>query len=718
VIHISEIVDTIRTYSPDADVKPVMTAYLLAARAHAAQVRKSGEPYLSHPLAVAKILADTRMDVETIATALLHDALEDNPVSVREDMERDVGKTVTRLVDGVTKIGKLKFRSQEELAAENFRKMMLAMSQDIRVILVKLADRLHNMQTLEHHKPEKRKTIALETQEIFVPIANRLGLDRFKTELEDLCLAALEPEAFGEIEAFLERTQADREEYTARVVAALEEQLEAQGIDARVRGRAKHKASIWRKMKSQGIQLDDVPDLLAFRVIVKDVGSCYAALGLVHSAFPPIPDRIKDYIARPKTNGYQSLHTTVIGPEGRRIEVQIRTDPMNRIADEGIAAHWAYKEGHLALAPEDVLKISKIRELFESARDAEDATEFMERVKVEFYADEVFVFTPRGDIKRLPLGATALDFAFAVHTDVGMRCTGAKVNGRMVPLRYEVKSGDTLEVLTSPHQKPNRDWLQIARTGRALEKIRRVLRQEERDQGVKLGRELLESELRKYGWSLERLKRDAEPKEALKKRGYKDLDSALVDMARGHVAVHAFIRDALPEEVQQQKQAEDTGTLATLFRRFRSRAESPVLISGEDGVLVGFARCCNPLPGEPIVGFITRGRGITVHRTTCAQLAGLEADRQVPVQWDPTTVGPHSGEIEIVCAHRPGMLANITKVCEQNQVNIQRAEAKCIADDRALCQLQIAVRDIGELTRLIRNIEKISGVESVHRASG
>ncbi|MBA2320970.1 MAG: bifunctional (p)ppGpp synthetase/guanosine-3',5'-bis(diphosphate) 3'-pyrophosphohydrolase, partial [Deltaproteobacteria bacterium] len=562
------------------------------------------------------------------------------------------------------------------------------------------------------------KAIALETQEIYVPIANRLGLDRFKTELEDLCLAALEPEAFQEISEFLTRTQADRTEYTARVVAALEDQLRAQGIDNRVRGRAKHKASIWRKVKEQGMALADVPDLLAFRVVVKDVGACYASLGFVHASFPPIPDRIKDYIARPKPNGYQSLHTTVMGPEGRRIEVQIRTELMNRIADEGIAAHWAYKEGHLALAPEDVAKIAKIRELFESARDAEDATEFMERVKVEFYADEVFVFTPRGDIKRLPLGATALDFAFAVHTDVGMRCTGAKVNGRMVALRYEVKSGDTLEVLTSPHQKPNRDWLTVARTGRALEKIRRFLRQEERDQGIKLGRELLESELRKYGWSLERLKKDADPKEALKKRGFKDLDTCLVDMARGHVAVHAFIRDALPENVQQQKQSEDSGALATLFRRFRARVESPVLISGEDGVLVAFGRCCNPLPGEGIIGFITRGRGITVHRTTCGQLAKLEADRQVPVQWDPSTTGPHSGEIEIVCAHRPGMLANITKVCEQNQVNIQRAEAKCIADDRALCQLQIAVRDISELTRVIRNIEKISGVESVHRASG
>ncbi len=716
---ISEIVDKIRTYSPDADVKPVMTAYLLAARAHAHQTRKSGEPYLMHPLAVAMTLAEIHMDVETIATALLHDALEDNPVTVREDMERDVGPVVTRLVDGVTKIGKLKFRSQEELAAENFRKMMLAMSQDIRVILVKLADRLHNMSTIEHHKPDKQKSIALETMEIFVPIANRLGLDSFKTRLEDYCLLALEPQAWRDVDDFLAKTQGDREEYTARVVDALEQNLRGQGIDCRVKGRAKHRASIWRKVKNQGISLSEVSDLLAFRVLVKDVGNCYGALGSVHASFPPIPDRIKDYIARPKPNGYQSLHTTVIGPEGRRIEVQIRTEEMNRVADEGIAAHWKYKEGHLALAPEDVIKITRIREMFDSAKDAENAAEFMERVKVEFYADEVFVFTPKGDIKRLPLGATALDFAFAVHSDVGMRCTGARVNGRMVPLRYEVRSGDTLEVLTSPHQKPNRDWLNVARTGRALEKIRRHLRLEERDSGMRLGRELLEAELKKYGSNLSKIKVDDDRiQDSFKRRGVSNLDGLLVDIARGQIAPLTVVRDFLGEEVLQKKEAEESSALGSLIRRFRGRSESPVLITGEDGLLVQFAKCCSPLPGEPIVGFITRGRGITVHRSTCAQLTTLEADRRVPVEWDPTMQSTHSGEIEIVCAHRPGMLAHITRLCEQNQVNIQRAEAKTVGDDRALCTLQLAVRDIAELTRLIRNLEKIGGVESVHRTAG
>ncbi|MEO0604809.1 MAG: RelA/SpoT family protein, partial [Myxococcota bacterium] len=473
---ISDIMECIKGYSPDADLKPVMTAYLLAARAHAGQTRKSGEPYLTHPLAVAMILADLRMDVETIATALLHDALEDNPIT-KEEMQAEIGPVVTGLVDGVTKIGKLRFRSREELAAENFRKMMLAMSRDLRVILVKLADRLHNMSTIQHHKPEKRATIAKETSEIYVPIANRLGLSRIKSRLEDHCFEALHPQAYEHVVDYLQTSQADRDEYTDEVARDLREHLASHGITARVKGRAKSAASIFRKMVTRGLDVGDIPDLLAFRVLVDDVSTCYASLGLVHAKYPPIPDRIKDYIARPKTNGYQSLHTTVTGRGDRRVEIQIRTDAMDRVAEEGIAAHWQYKEGHLALSPEDVLRIGKIREVFEAAREAEDATEFMEAVKVEFYSDEVFVFTPMGDVKRFPAGATALDFAYAVHTDVGEHCTGARVNGKMVPLRYELQSGDVMEILTSESQRPNRDWLQIARTSRAITKIRRYLRQ-------------------------------------------------------------------------------------------------------------------------------------------------------------------------------------------------------------------------------------------------
>ncbi len=714
---VSDIMEKIQSYSPDADLKPVMTAYLLAARAHAGQVRKSGEPYLTHPMSVAMILAEMRMDVDTVATALLHDALEDNPIT-KDEMEAEIGPIITSLVDGVTKIGKLRFRSREELAAENFRKMMMAMSQDLRVILVKLADRLHNVSTLEFHKPEKRAQIATETLEIFVPIANRLGLERVKSQLEDYCFLALFPDEYERIEDFLLETQAGREDYTTRVIDALHDKLADQQVAYRVSGRAKDRFSIYRKVNRDGMSLQEVSDLSAFRVIVEDLGSCYAVLGTIHASFPPIPERIKDYIARPKPNGYQSLHTTVIGPEGRRIEVQIRTEEMHRVAEEGIAAHWRYKEGHLALSAEDVLRISKVRDVFESARYAESATEFMEAVKVEFYADEVFVFTPAGDVKRFPQEATALDFAFAVHTDVGMRCTGAKVNGRMVPLRYALQSGDSVEILTSDSQRPTRDWLKIARTGRALQKIRRHLRIVEREQGVRLGRDILEADLRRQGWSIKRLNSEGLLKEALKERGLSELDSLLVEIARGAVSARALIKDLLPEGQYQSRQPDDGSAITSLLNRFRKPTQSPVLISGEDGLLVSFARCCGPLPGEPVVGFITRGRGITVHRGTCAQLQGMDPERRISVEWDDAAPDRHNGEIEIYCTNRPGMLANITKICEQNGVNINRAEARTGRDSPAVVTLELALRDISELGRLIKNIEKIDGVEAVHRTAG
>jgi guanosine-3',5'-bis(diphosphate) 3'-pyrophosphohydrolase len=714
---ISDVVDQIRSYSPDADVQPVMTAYLLAARAHAGQTRKSGEAYLTHPLAVAGILADMRMDVETIATALLHDALEDNPIT-KEQMVAEIGPVITDLVDGVTKIGKLKFRSKEELAAENFRKMMLAMSRDLRVILVKLADRLHNMSTLEHHdNTDKQKQIARETLEIYVPIANRLGLTRIKDQLEDLCLQVLHPVEYEAIVDFLEQSQGDRERYTERVVQRLREELEAHGVQCEVKGRAKHPASIWRKMERQCVKVDEVPDLLAFRIIAPDLGTCYLVLGLVHASFPPVPDRIKDYVARPKPNGYRSLHTTVIGPEERRVEIQIRTPEMDRVADEGIAAHWQYKEGHLGLSPEEVIQIAKIRELFDAAGEAEDATEFMEAVKVEFYADEVFVFTPKGDVKRFPQGATALDFAYAVHTDVGNRCTGARVNGRLVPFRYELQSGDTVEIVTSETQKPSRDWVSIARTGRAIQKIRRYLRDQESEQGIRLGREMVDAELKRFGWSLKRLQKETNLKEALKKRGSKELDAVLIDVARGQMTAQSVARDLLPEGTQSLQET-PSGALSALLNRFRRSTTSPVLITGQDGMLVNFAKCCGPLPGEPISGFVTRGRGITVHRAGCSQLSSMDSERQIPVEWDPNAPTRHNGEIRIVCTDRPGMLAKITQICESSGVNINRADAQTATGGPAVVTLELELRDVGELARLISNIEKVPGVDTVQRTAG
>jgi len=720
LIHISDIIDTIRGYAPDADLGVVMQAYLLAAAAHAGQTRKTGEPYLTHPMEVAKILADLRMDVDTISTALLHDALEDNPISA-EEMAAQVGPVITELVDGVTKIGKLKYRSKEELQAENFRKMMLAMSKDVRVILVKLADRLHNMRTLDGHRPDKRERISRETLDIYVPIANRLGLVNFKSELEDLCLTWLDSEVFASITRFLEETAADREVYIAQVVEALEAELRAAGVEGKVSGRAKARSSIYAKMKSNGVGPEDVPDLLAFRLMVPDVGSCYLMLGQVHARYAPVPGRIKDYIARPKANGYQSLHTTVVGPDNRRIEIQIRTESMHQVAERGIAAHWTYKEGHLALRPEDVVEMSRIRELFEATKETEDATDFMESVKVAFYADEVFVFTPAGEVKRLPAGATPIDFAFAVHSDVGATCTGAKVDGRMVPLSYALRSGETVEIMTHPSQRPRRDWLEFARSGRAISKIRRFLRQEEEDAAVRMGRELIEAELSRFDMTLERCRSEGRLEAYLKERSHKTVDTVLVEIARGHQAPGDIARQILPDGVWLSRQEEARRSrIASFLNGFRRpKSLSPVRITGEDGVLVSYAGCCNPLPGEPVVGFITRGRGITVHRADCRSLGGLEEDRRVPVEWDTSHRTRHSNTLSIRCSDRPGILASITRICEAAQVNIERAEARSKASNGAgLVTLQLAVTDLAELTKVIRNVEKIPGVESVERLTG
>ena len=715
---IAEIIETVRSYAPDADVEVLMSAYLLAARAHTGQMRKSGEAYLTHPIAVAQILADLQMDVDTIATALLHDALEDNPMSKRE-MTDVVGPVITELVDGVTKIGKLKYKSKVELQAENFRKMMLAMSRDLRVILVKLADRLHNMRTLEGHREEKRRLISRETLAVYAPIANRLGLSAFKNELEDICFRHLHPEAYAKVDGYLMATQQDRDAYTARVVKALEGSMAEQGVTTSVSGRAKARFSIFKKMQSTGSEIGDLHDLLAFRLIMGSVADCYMALGNLHASYELVPDRIKDYIARPKPNGYQSLHTTVIGPEGKRIEVQIRTEEMHRVAEQGIAAHWRYKEGHLALSPEDVLNIGRIREVFEEARDVEDATEFMATLKRSFYADEVFVVTPRGDVMALPMGATPIDFAYSIHTGVGEKCAGAKVNGRIVPLAYELQSGDVVEVITHAQQRPNRDWLELAKTGRAQSKIRRFLRKQEEDRAIGMGADILKRELERVGFDLAKA-RNSGALDAFLKLRERTLDQAYVELARGTLTAGEVARALVPEGTWfSSQEAAKRDRLASLFSRpARSRSVSPVLISGEDGVLVHYAQCCAPLPGEDVVGFITRGRGISVHRRGCVDFEALEASRKVPVEWDLEASSRHSNNLTIDCEDRPGILAAITSACDRENVNIEQANATRRADGGGRVMLRLAVDDLAQLTRVIRQLEQIAGVTDVKRRAG
>ena len=712
-MRLNDILDAVSNYAPNADLDVIMRAYVFSAKAHAGQMRKSGEPYLTHPLAVAGILADLKMDVDTIATGLLHDTMEDCLVGHDELVEL-FGIEVCELVEGVTKIGKLEFTSKEEAQAENFRKMVLAMARDVRVILVKLADRLHNMRTMEHMRADRRRAISQETLDIFTPIANRLGLSTVKTELEDLCFRYLHPEVCEELEGQMAVDADQRDIYIKNTCQVLEEELASKGLSASVVGRSKHLMSVYRKMQDQSLEFGQIHDLMAFRVFVENIGECYTALGLIHARFRHFPGKLKDYIAQPKSNGYQSLHTVVMGPDKQQIEVQIRTHEMHRVAEVGIAAHWRYKEGHLAISREDMGKVSKLRELFEAAREVEDPQEFLETVKVDLFASEAFAFTPRGDVKFFPQGATALDFAYAIHSEVGSRCVGAKVNGRMVPLRYELQSGDTVEILTREDQKPSRDWLEIARTGRALSKIRRDIREEEREKGRELGRTMLERELKKYKTVLNRLLKDGTLKTAARANGYRKVEQLYLAIAQGHITMDRVLREVLPADALEEPE-EEPGAITTFFNRIRTRSESPVLINGVEDVMVSYAQCCSPLPGEAVTGFITRGRGITVHLSRCPQLRALEPERRIKVQWHATGKAKHSGEVRILCNDKPGMLAEVGAVCKTVGINVTKLEAKSVEDNKAILELEVTITSVKELERFMRNLEKVSGILAVDR---
>lgn len=715
MLRLNDILDKVSSYAPNADLDLIMRAYVYSARAHAGQMRRSGEPYLIHPIAVAGILAEMRMDVDTIAVGLLHDTMEDC-LATGSELASQFGPDVAELVDGVTKIGKLEFRNKEEAQAENFRKLVLAMARDVRVILVKLADRLHNMRTMEHMRADRQRAISQETLEIYAPIANRLGLSRLKSELEDLCFRYLHPEVYETLQERLGVEAEERRQYIDETSQILKDNLAARGLTIEVKGRPKHLFSVYHKMRDQQLEFEQIHDLLAFRIFTNSLGECYTALGLIHADFRHIPERLKDYIANPKSNGYQSLHTVVIGPKGQQIEIQIRTHEMHHVAEIGIAAHWRYKEGHLALSREDVNKVAKLRELFETAKEVSDPTEFLETIKVDLFANEIFAFTPAGDVKFFSQGSTVLDFAFAIHTEVGATCTGARVNGRMVPLRYVIHSGDKIEILTRPDQTPSRDWLEIAKTGRALSKIRRHIREEERERGREIGRELLENELKRLGYTFNRLLRDGTIQSAGKTLGFRNPEHLYLALAQGHTPVRKVLAEFVPaEKLDAQEEDANANALVTFIKKLRKKNHSPVLISGEEDVLVTYARCCSPLPGEPVMGFITRGRGITVHVANCKQLLALEPERRIPVEWQREAGGTHSGELQIICTNQPGMLAEIGSTCKLTGINVTKMEAHTMDEDRAQLKLEVSVTDVNELSNLMRNLEKIQGIIRVDR---
>jgi len=717
-VRIEGILEKVHEYNPQADVDPVMRAYVFAAKAHKGQERISGEPYLSHPLQVSAILTDLRMDIATVAAGLLHDAVEDTHATLKEIQEH-FGAEIAALVDGVTKLSRIPFSTREEAQAENIRKMVLAMSKDIRVILVKLADRLHNMRTLDPLPEAKRHLIARETLDIYAPLAHRLGIYWIKAELEDLALRSLDPEAYRDLAAQIARKRQEREGDLNLVIGLLERKLAEVDITAQITGRPKHFYSIYKKMRDQKKEFDEIYDLTAVRVITDSIKDCYGTLGVIHTLWKPISQRFKDFIAVPKSNGYQSLHTTVIGPKGDPVEIQIRTWEMHRVAEEGIAAHWKYKEGRTSLDPSDESFVW-LRQMMEWQRELKDSKEFLNTLKIDLFPDEVYVFTPRGDVKPFPKGATPVDFAFAVHTDVGLRCVGAKVNGRLVPLRTELQNGDIVEILTSPNHTPSRDWLKIVKTPRARGKIRQWIKNEERTRSLSLGRDMLEKEIRRLGKSPSQLLKPEALAPILGRYGLGSEDEFFAAVGYGKVSPRQAVARLLPpEEMQALTEAEEAKEKKTDRKPARPRpTEEGVRIRGIDDILVRFSKCCSPVPGDEIIGFITRGRGVSIHTVDCSNAVSLMADpeRQIAVNWDGQRKGSHQVKIRVqIGKDRPGILAEISTAISGTNTNIAQAEIRVTEERTGLNTFVLEVNDLRQLQAAMQAIQKVDGVVGVER---
>ena len=720
MIRLDDILDRVVQYHPAPDLDLVKKAYVYSAKVHQGQIRKSGEPYLIHPLEVAGILAEMHLDEASVVTGLLHDTIEDT-LATREEIAELFGPEIADLVDGVTKLSQFSAgNTQEEKQAENFRKMVVAMAKDIRVLLVKLADRTHNMRTLEHMSADQQERISRETLDIYAPLAHRLGIQWVKTELEDLSFKYLHPLDHAELARKVEERAKERDKFIAEVVGIIQGKLVESGVQAEVYGRVKHLYSIWHKMVLQKIDFEEIYDVIAFRVIVDSVARCYESLGLIHSLWKPVPGRFKDYIAIPKPNMYQSLHTTVIGPRAERIEIQIRTQEMHKIAEEGVAAHWAYKEGKDGAAPsaKDAAKFGWLRQLVEWQQDLTDPTEFLETVKVDLFADEVFVFTPKGDVKSLPREATPVDFAYAVHSAIGEHTVGAKVNGKIVPLRYKLKNGDTVEILTSPTSHPSKDWLTFVKTSRAQTRIRNFIRQAEHKRSLEIGRDIAERELRRYGLSLNRVGKDGALDKAAAALGYKKGDDLLVALGYGKVGPHQILQQLLPPEklAAVPQEPSPTGRLTEIFRKVARRPTGGVRISGINDVLVRYAKCCNPVPGDEIVGFITRGRGVTVHTRACEKNLSIDPQRRVDVSWDTkASEVKRPVSIRVVTDDRPGVLAQISKTISEAGMNISQATCRTTGIGRAVNTFEMAIGEIKQLRSVMRSLEGIQGVVSVER---
>jgi len=712
MIRINDIIDKITEYYPDADLDIIDRAYIYSARVHDGQVRLSGEPYLSHPLEVAGILTDMKLDVVSVAAGLLHDVVEDTHATI-EEIHEMFGKDVSHIVSGVTKLSVLPFSSGSQARqAESIRKMILAMADDIRVIFIKLADRLHNMRTLKFHSPKKKAKIARETLDIYAPIAGRLGIYWIKKELEDASFMYIQPDEYFKIEQHVNKDKEEGEKYIGTVKDLIKKKMDEHNLECEVLGRYKYFYSIYKKMLSQNLEFEDVYDIIAFRIILDTVPHCYEALGVIHSLWKPVAKKFKDYIGVPKPNMYQSLHTTVIGPFGERIEIQIRTWDMDKVAKSGIAAHWSYKEG---LHPDEktTKTFSWIQNLVENQENFKNPDEFLENVRIDLFPDEVYVFTPRGEIKTVPNGATPVDFAYLIHTEVGNQCVGAKVNGRIVPLQYELKTGDTVEISTSKKSHPSKDWLNFVKTVKARSRIRQWIKTQEKERSITLGREMCEKAFRKYRLNFNTLLKSEEMEKVVEHFGFKHVDDLIASVGYGKITPLQIIRKVEPKPDEKEDSASFLDKIISRVKK--KKPKTGVTVKGVDDILIKFGKCCQPVPGDSIIGYITRGYGVTVHRTSCVNAMKMSPERQIDVEWSVDIADTYPVKILVRSYDRVGLLADITANISKNGANILSANTETRQTKIVDSLFTIAVENTDHLNKVLSAIRKIKHIQDVRR---
>ncbi len=711
MIRINDIIDKILEFHPEADLDIVDRAYIYSARVHDGQMRLSGEPYLSHPLEVAYILAELKLDGVSVASGLLHDVVEDTHATL-EDIEAMFGPEVTHIVSGVTKLSKLSFSDSHARHAENIRKMILAMADDIRVILIKLADRLHNMRTLQFHKEHKRRQIARETLDIYAPISGRLGIQWLKSQLENTGFKYIHPDEYLDIENRVNKDREEREKYISTVKGLIDEKMATVGLECEAFGRHKQYYSIYRKMVSQNLPYNEVYDIIAFRIILDTVSQCYEALGVLHASWRPIPQKFKDYIGFPKANMYQSLHTTVIGPYGERIELQIRTKEMDKVATTGIAAHWSYKEGK-SVDEKTGQAIAWIRDLVENQENIKDPDEFLENVRIDLFPDEIYVFTPRGEVKSLPKGATPIDFAYLIHTEVGNQCVGAKVNGRMVSLSDELETGDVVEISTSKKHHPSKDWLNFVKTVKARSRIRQYIKVQEKERSITLGREMCEKTFRKNRLNFNALLKSETMAEAVKTFGFKTVEDLITAVGYGKITPLQVTNKFISKPESEDN---DQSILNKLIgRKRRKKSPEGVVVKGVDDILIRFGKCCQPVPGDPITGYITRGHGVTVHRANCVNALKTTPERQVDVKWAEAVSETYPVKIRVYSYDRVGLLAEITTNISKNGANILQANTDTHENKMVDTYFMITVKDTSHLITVIDAIKRVKQVVDVKR---